>query len=55
MQLTVKVSGQDPESVAAGIVEAMRTTDPRTVAAMIGGGRSDAEKLGLVYREPTGW
>ncbi|MGD3112605.1 hypothetical protein [Streptomyces sp. YGL11-2] len=53
--LVVDVRGRAPESLAAEIIEAMRNTDPKSVAEMIGGSKDGAEKLGLVYRKPSRW
>jgi hypothetical protein len=45
----------DPEAVAAGIVESMRDTDPKSVAEMVNGDERIAGELGLAYRRPVDW
>ncbi len=53
--LVIDVRDQDPEALAAELIESLRTTDPKSVAEMIGGSRDGAEKLGLVRRPPARW
>jgi hypothetical protein len=53
--LVIQVGDQDPQALAAQIIASMRTTDPKSTAEMIGGGKDTAVKLGLAYRKPTRW
>jgi hypothetical protein len=53
--MMIDVAGQDPQSLARQIIEAIRDTDPKSTADMIGGSKENAEKLGLNHREPTRW
>jgi hypothetical protein len=53
--LLADVGDQAPESVAAEILKSIRSTDPKTIAEMIGGTKDGADKLGLIYRKPTRW
>jgi hypothetical protein len=53
--LLVAVGDRVPESVAAEVFESMRSTDPKTIAEMIGGSKDGANKLGLAYRKPSRW
>lgn len=53
--LVIDVPDNSPDTVAAEIIESMRTTNPMSVAEMIGGSKDAPEKLGLAYRKPTRW
>jgi hypothetical protein len=51
--LSVDVGNSSPETKAAEVVEALRTTDPKESAEIIGGTRNAAARLGLPHRKPT--
>jgi hypothetical protein len=53
--LLIDVRDRDPEAAAAEIIESIRTTDPKTTAAIIGGTKEGVEELGLAYRPPSRW
>lgn len=53
--IRIDVGERDSADVVAEVVEQLRETDPKSVAELISGGKEDAEKLGLVFREPVTW
>ncbi|MFC0436322.1 hypothetical protein [Kutzneria buriramensis] len=52
--LVIDVDG-DPTTVAADVVESLRTVDPKSTAEIVGGSKDGAEKLGLTDRASKRW
>ncbi|WP_344315814.1 hypothetical protein [Acrocarpospora pleiomorpha] len=53
--LMIETNGQPPDVQAAEIVKSLAEYDPKATAEMIDGGKNEAGKLGLIYREPSRW
>jgi hypothetical protein len=44
-----------PQACAAQLIESLRTTEPKTIAEIVGGSADAAAQLGLTPREPGRW
>ncbi|HST80885.1 MAG TPA: hypothetical protein VLL08_03975 [Kineosporiaceae bacterium] len=53
--LVIDVPDEFPKTLADKIIQSLMTTDPKSTAEMIGATKEAAERLGLIYRKPSGW